>query len=107
MTVNPGNFQAMIFYRRKGNHTNQIISIVKKDIKAVSKDKLLGIEIDDKLNFNHHINSIYKSASNQLNTFKRLKHLLKVEEKKVLVNTFAMSILIIVHKYGTFLVLNR
>ena len=53
--------------------------------------KLLGIEIDDKLNFNHHINNICKSASNQLNALTRLKHLLGFKERKVLVNTFVMS----------------
>ena len=57
----------------------------------VSKVKLLGIEIDDKLNFNHHVSNICKSASNQLNPLIRLKHLLGFEERKVLVNTFVMS----------------
>ena len=85
MIVNPGKFQAIIFDKHKGNHTNQIINIDQKKIKAVSKVKLLGIEIDDKLNFNHHINNICKSASNQLNALIRLKHLLGFEERKVLV----------------------
>ena len=57
---------------------------------AVSKAKLLGIEIDDKLNFNYDINHICKSASNQLNPLIRVKHLSRFEERKVLVNTFAM-----------------
>ena len=53
MIKNPGNFQAIIFDKDKGNHANQIINIDQKEIKAVSKVKLLGIEIDDKLNFNY------------------------------------------------------
>ena len=48
-------------------------------------------EINNKLNFNHHINNICKSASNQLNALIRLKHILGLEERKVLVNTFVMS----------------
>ena len=68
MIVNPGKFQAIIFDKHKGNHTNQIINIDHKEIKAVSKIKLLRIEIDDKLNFIHYINNICKSASNQLNS---------------------------------------
>ena len=60
-----------------------------KYIKAVSKVKLLGTGIDDKLNFNHHINSICKSV--KLNALVRLKHLLGFEERKLLVNTFARS----------------
>ena len=90
MIVNPDKFQAIIFDKHKGNHTNQNKNFDQKEIKAVSKVKLLGIEIDDKLNFNHHINSICKSASNQLSALKILKHLLGFEERKELVNTFVM-----------------
>ena len=91
MIVNPGKFQAIIFDKHKGNHNNRTININQKEIKAVAKVKLLGIEIDVKRNFNHHINNICKSASNQLNTLIRLKHLLGFKERKVLVNTFVMS----------------
>ena len=49
--VNSSKFQVIIFDKRKGNHTNQIINIAQKEIKAVSKVKLLGIEIDDKTKF--------------------------------------------------------
>ena len=91
MIVNLGKFQAIIFDKHKGNYNNQIINIDQKDIKAVSKVKLLGIKIDDKLNFNHYINNICKPASNQLNALIRLKHLLGFEERKVLVDTSVMS----------------
>ena len=53
MIVNPGKFLVIIFNKHKGNHTNQIININQKEIKAVAKVKPLGIEIDDKLNFNN------------------------------------------------------
>ena len=95
MIVNPGKFQAIIIDKHKENHTNQIKNIYQKEIKAVSKVKLLGIETGDKLNFNHHINNICKSASNQLNALIRLKHLLGFEERKVLINTFVISNLVI------------
>ena len=62
-----------------------------QEIKAAAKVKLVRIEINNKLNFNHHINNVCKSASNQLNALIRLKHLLGFKERKVLVNTFAMS----------------
>ena len=88
MIVNSGKFQAIIFDKHKVNHTNQIINIDQKEIKVISKVKFLGIETDDKLNFQHHINN--KSASNQLNVLIRLKHLLRFEKRKVLVNTFVI-----------------
>ena len=90
MIVNQSKFQAIILDKHKGNHTNKTIDINQKEMKAVAKVKLSGIEIDDKLNFNHHDNNICKSASNQLNSLKRLKHLLGCKERKVLVNTFVM-----------------
>ena len=85
MIVNPVKFQAIIIDKPKENHTNQIINIDQKKMKAISKVKLLGTEIDDKLNFNHDTNNICKSASYQLNALIRLKHLLGFEERKVLV----------------------
>ena len=89
--VNPGKFQAIIFDKHKGNHTNSTINISQKEIKVAAKVKLQGIEIDGRLNFNHHINHICKSASNQHNALIRLKHLLGFKEIKVLVNTFVIS----------------
>ena len=82
MIVNPGKFQPIIFDKHKGNHTNRLININQKDIKVVAKVKLLGTEIDDKLNFNQHISNICKSASNQFNALIRLKHLLGFKERK-------------------------
>ena len=35
MIVNPGKFQAIIFNKRNGNHTNQIINIAQKEIEVV------------------------------------------------------------------------
>ena len=64
MIMNPRKFQAIIFDKHKGNHTNQIINIDQKETNAVSKVELLGIENDEKLNLNRHINNIYKYALN-------------------------------------------
>ena len=93
MIVNPDKFQPIIFDTRKVNHTNRTTNINQKEIKAVARSKLLAIEIDDKLNLNHYVNNICKSASNQLNALVRLKHLLGFKERKELVNTFVMSTL--------------
>ena len=76
LIVNPGIFQVIIFYRQKENHTNQIINIDQKEIKAVSKVKLLGNETDDKLNFDHHMNNICNPTSHRLIILIRLKYLL-------------------------------
>ena len=52
---------------------------------------MLGVQIDDKLNFNLHITNICRSAANQLNALIRLKQFLSFEAKKVLVNSYFYS----------------
>ena len=48
------------------------MNIGNKKIKSLSSAKLLGIEIDNKLNFNNHIKyTIWRSAANQLITIIR------------------------------------
>ena len=51
----------------------------------------MRIEIDNKLNFNNHINTICRSAANQLNALLRLRHVLGIEERKALIQSFALS----------------
>ena len=58
---------------------------------ASSSVKLLGVQIDDQLNFNLHISNICRSAANQLNALIRLKRFLDFEEKKTLINSYFYS----------------
>ena len=44
--------------------------------------KLLGLQLDDKLNFNLHIGNIFYSAANQLNALIRSKTFMNFEERK-------------------------
>ena len=67
MMVNPDKFQVIIIDKKKGDHTNENVVIDNKQIKTVSSVELLGIQLDDKLNFSTHISNICKSAANQLN----------------------------------------
>ena len=91
MIVNPGKFQTIVIDKRKQDHTNEIFKIGSKEIKVTSQVKLLGVEIDNKLNFEQHINRICKSATNQLNAVIRLKRFLGFQERKALVNSFCST----------------
>ena len=86
MVVNPDKFQAIILDKRKRDHT-----VDNQQIKVVSSVKLLGLQLDDKLNFNLHISNICKSAANQLNALIRLKKFTNFEEKKILINSYFMA----------------
>ena len=91
MVVNPDKFQAIIFDKRKRDHTDERITVDSQQIKVVSSMKLLGFQLDDKLNFNLHISNICKSAANQLNALIRLKKFMNFEEKKILINSYFMA----------------
>ena len=52
---------------------------------------MLGITIDDKLNFNLHIDKICLKSANQLNVLVKLKWSLGNKERKVLINRFVLS----------------
>ena len=91
MIVNPKKFQGIIFNKKKQNHTAEYISVDQKNIKTSSSVKLLGVHIDDKLNFNLHITKICRSTASQLHA---------------LIATLT-QVLIILHFSGCFLAQNH
>ena len=91
MIVNPGKFQSIIIDKKKQDHTKETFEIGDKVIETSPSVKLLGIQIDEKLNFNLHITNICRSPANQLNALIRLKQFLSFEAKKVLVNSYFYS----------------
>ena len=91
MIVNPDKFQAIILDKLKRDHTDECITVDNQQIKVVSSVKLLGLQLDDKLNFNLHISNSSKSAANQLNALMRLKNIMKFEERKIWLNSYFMA----------------
>ena len=89
MFVNPDKFKAFVIDKKRRNYTYEKL-ISNEDIQIVPSVKLLGITIDDHSNFNEHISSICKSATNQQNALVRLKTFLGSNERKVLVNSFVL-----------------
>ena len=54
--------------------------------------EILGIQLNDKLDFSPHISNICKSAANQLNTLLRLQKFLSFKEKKIwVINSYCMA----------------
>ena len=88
MIVNPNKFQAIVLNKKRSDLANTNFN---KVIKTVSSVEFLGIQIDDKLNFNLHISKICKSAANQLNALIRLKQFLSFHAKEVLINSYIIS----------------
>ena len=69
MKTNPSKFQAICISR---DNINIDFDIGGQLIKSETNVKLLGINIDNKLNFNYHVSVICKKAARQINAFQRL-----------------------------------
>ena len=73
--------------RTKKNNP-QKLTIDKKVITSSENVTLLGLEVDSKLNFDEHVSKLCNKSAGQLNTHCRIGHLLGLEEKKILINSF-------------------
>ena len=91
MIINPDKFQTIILDKKKSNLTNIPLTIDNQTIRSVPSVELLGIHLDDKLNFNLHVSNICRSVTNQLNALIRLKSYLSFNAKRVLINSYIIS----------------
>ena len=82
MIVNPDKFQAIVLNKKRSDLRNTNTQVDNQVIKLVSSVERLGIQKDEKLNFNPHISKICKSVANQLNTLIRLKQFLSFHATK-------------------------
>lgn len=73
--VNPEKFLANIFNKTKRNMTNDTIKFDIKTIEAASSVRLLGVQLDGKLNFSFHVGDICKCSANQLSALVKLNNL--------------------------------
>ena len=68
MLANPDKFQAIIMYKHGMNPINQHqLKFNQYEITSKNSVVSLGLEIDDKLSFGNHTNSLIKKAAGQLN----------------------------------------
>ena len=88
MMANPGKFQFRILSK---NTINKSIVINNKTIESSKSVKLLGLTIDNKLNFGIHINNICKVASAKIKGSGRIRCRLNLSQAKILYNSFILS----------------
>ena len=72
MIVNPDKFQSMTVSSKK-DLSKSVLNINGVELTMELFVELLGIEIDNKLNFEKHISNICPKVSNQLNAICRLQ----------------------------------
>ena len=88
MTVNLDKIQAIVLGRHKQKEKINL-NINGAEIKG--QNSVIGVEIDNELNFNNHISIICKKARNKINAISRIQSFLVQKEKEALVNTFVYS----------------
>ena len=80
MIANPDKFESMIISSKK-DLSKSVLNINGIELTTESSVKLLGIEIDNKLNFEKHISNVRKKDSNQLNAICRLQTFIGKKKK--------------------------
>ena len=60
-------------------------------IMSEEKVKLLGIQIDNRLNFDHHISQLFKKAGKKLHAVTRVFKYMDISQRKLIANAFIMS----------------
>ena len=91
MIVNPGKFQSIIVESSKGKINLQSLKLNGNSIETSESVKLLGIKIDNHLNFQSHFYTICKKAAGQLNALSRLKSFLNQDQRNIIANSFIYS----------------
>ena len=89
LSLNVSKTNYMLFSSKTPNHQNHI-SIDNNNISQVHTTKCLGITIDDKLTWNHHIDNITTKASHATGTIYRVRHHLPQRILKSLYNTLVL-----------------
>ena len=90
MKANPSKFQSLVF-KDSSSIPFDSFEISGQDIAISDCVKLLGIFIDNKLNFDHHIRMICAKASRQINAILRIGKYLDISSKLNLYNAFVVS----------------
>ena len=90
MIVTPDKFQAMLQDKRNANNQS-CLKINNQTIKTTNFVKSLGINIDNKLNFDSHISDLCKKTSRQLNALNHLRAYIENKEMEILINSFIYS----------------
>ena len=89
LALNPEKCQCIIL--PKNYPCDLSFSISDVQVPIVDHLELIGVTIDNSLNFSKHIDKITKKVGNQLDVLSRLKNTLSISLKMCLYNSYVMS----------------
>ena len=91
MIANPGKFKAIIIKKDGTDTTGTKLQINDKSVDSSSEVLLLGLTIDNKLNFSKHISELCRKAASNINALKRFKRYISDSDRKLVGNAYVLS----------------
>ena len=88
MVLNPEKCQFMCLEPRINKIAEETFTHGSTTLKNVQEAKVLGVLIDNRLNFKNHIKNLCKTVSNKLNCLARLSKTLTKSQRILLFNSF-------------------
>ena len=89
MVANPEKFQSILLSRNGGVCIP--ISVQNNDLCPTNNIRVLGVTLDERLNFKSHVDYICNRASRQINSFKRFSKYLKIDRRLSVYKSFIQS----------------
>ena len=83
MIANPGKFKAIIIKKDGTDTTGTKLQINENSVDSSSEVLLLGLTIDNKLNFSKHISELCRKAASNINALKRFKRYISDCDRKL------------------------
>ena len=91
LETNTSKFQSMLLKKKSVNAEDFNIIADNDTVNVTDTINVLGVNIDDKLNFNSHLSNICNKAGRQLDVLKRLKGFLDYASRLSIYKSFIMS----------------
>ena len=87
LKANPDKFHLLT----SATENSQSIRVENYDISNSKSEKLLGVIIDNKLDFTEHVSKICKTASKKLHALSRIAHYMDINQKRTIMHAFVKS----------------
>ena len=87
MKANPDKYHLLINSTKKSFQ----IKIDNETVSNSKYEKLLGVKVDHELNFNEHVSSLCKRASQKLNALSRIASCMTFDQRRLILNSFITS----------------
>ena len=87
LKANPDKFHLIL----SDKDTELSLKVDNFTITNSKSERLLGVTIDNKLNFNEHVSKLCMKASQKLHALARVSHFMSIERRKTIMNAFINS----------------